>query len=386
VKNLLFNAGYILGRNRNPWIDYARGICIVLVVFRHVFEGLGNVGEGSYSYPWLKYINIFFFSFRMPLFFIVSGVFLGSSLLRKGIGGYISNRFNTIFYPLLVWGIIQVTLQLAFAGYVNADREAVDYLNLIIKPRRIEQFWYLNALFFVSVLYALTHWYIKFKPVQQLLMGLLMFSVAAWCRVNQLELGFLGDVLFFYVFFAIGNLVSDFITNSQSYRWFYSWRTIWVLLPVFVALQHYFTRLNLMHNDDYYVQYYRPDIYILTALVGCTFIMCVSFLLQKWNVLKGLRVLGYHSLYIYVMHLMITAGLRILFTAVFGIKNVLLLMVICLAGGLLLPVMLYNLAEKAGLWWLFAAKKRESAAPVKQDARVFFQRNVVTPRESMREK
>jgi fucose 4-O-acetylase-like acetyltransferase len=151
VKNLLFNARHILGRDRNPWIDYARGICILLVVYRHVFEGLTNVGVGSNSYPVLKYFNIFFFSFRMPLFFIVSGIFLGSSLLRKGVGGYINNRFQTIFYPLMVWGIIQVTLQLSFADYVNAKRFPIDYLNLIFDPRKIEQFWYLNALFFVSV-------------------------------------------------------------------------------------------------------------------------------------------------------------------------------------------------------------------------------------------
>ncbi len=384
MRNLLFNARYILGRNRNPWIDYARGICILLVVYRHVFEGLANVGVGSNSYPVLKYFNIFFFSFRMPLFFIVSGVFLGGSLLRKGVGGYVNNRFQTIFYPLLVWGAIQITLQLSFADYVNAKRLPIDYLNLVFDPRKIEQFWYLNALFFVSVLYAIMNWYVKFKPVQQLVTGLFFYSIASWCYMRGYNIGFLIDVLFFYVFFAIGDIVSDMILNSKNYKVFSSWRTLLLMLPLFVALQHYFTRLNLLYQNDYHVQYYRPDIYIVTALVGCAFVMNVSFVLQRLNIFRFLRVLGYHSLYIYVMHLMITAGARVLLVRVLGIENIPVIMILSIAGGVLLPMMFYNLAERAGAWWLFTMKRKKESKPREEAAPgIYFQRGLVTPKESV---
>jgi len=382
--NLLFNARHILGRNRNPWIDYARGICILLVVYRHIFEGLATVGVGSNSYPLLKYFNIFFFSFRMPLFFIVSGVFLGASLMRKGVGGYVNNRFQTIFYPLLIWGTIQITLQLFFADFVNARRTPIDYLNLIFNPRKIEQFWYLNALFCVSVLYAITSWYLKFKPVQQLVTGLFLYSIAAYCLMREIQIGFMIDVLFFYVFFAIGDTVSDFIQNGKNYKLFTSYRTLLLLLPVFIALQHYFTRLNLLYADDYYVQFRRPDLYIITALVGCAFVMNVSFVLQKLNIFRFLRVLGYHSLYIYVMHLMITSGLRNLLVRVLEIDNIPLIMAISVLGGVLIPIMFYNLAERAGAWWLFTIRRKKESRPREGAAAgIYFQRGIVTPKESM---
>ncbi len=382
MKDFLFNAQHILGRNRNPWIDYARGICILLVVYRHVFEGLANVGVGSNSYPLLKYFNIFFFSFRMPLFFIVSGIFLGGSLMRRGFNGYVNNRFSTIFYPLMIWGTIQVTLQLVFAGYVNAERVPLDYLNLIFNPRKIEQFWYLNALFFVSVMYAAIAWYAKFKPVQQLLLGLLMYSVAGWCYANNLQIGFLIDVLFFYVFFAIGDIVSDLIINGKNFKLLSSYKMLLMLLPVFVALQHYFTRLNLLNGDDYYVQFYRPELYIITALVGGAFVMNISFVLQKLNIFRFLRVIGYHSLYIYVMHLMVTAGTRVLMVRVIGTENVPLIMVVSVAAGIMIPIVLYNLAEKSGMWWLFRMKKEKTEKP-KEDKGAYFQRALITPKESM---
>jgi len=360
--NYLFNAQKILNRSRYPWIDYARGITILLVVYRHVFEGLGNVGEGSGSYAGLKYFNIFFFSFRMPLFFIVSGIFVGGSLLRKGVGDYIGNRFQTIFYPLMVWGSIQISLQLLFAGYANAEREPMDYLHLIIDPRKIEQFWYLNALFFVSVLYALVHWYGKIKPWQQLILGVILYAVSGYCHIHNIHIGFLIDVTFFYLFFAVGHVFSDLVLNTKNHSVLTSWRTTLVALPFFVLVQHYFTYLNLLHKDDYYVQYQQPAIFAITALLGGAFVIQVSFLLQKLDIMRFLRVIGYHSLYIYVMHLMITSGLRSFLLKSVGIQNIPVLLVVSVTAGVILPVILYNIAERAGAWWLFTLKKPATGA------------------------
>ncbi|WP_276485214.1 acyltransferase family protein [Paraflavitalea pollutisoli] len=355
--NFLFNSQKILNRSRYPWIDYARGITILLVVYRHVFEGLANVGEGSGSYENLKYLNIFFFSFRMPLFFIVSGIFIGSSLTRKGIGEYIGNRFQTIFYPLMVWGSIQITLQLLFAGYASAARSPFDYLNLLIDPRKIEQFWYLNALFFVSVLYALVHFYGKARAWQQVVLGLILYSISGYCLVNRIHIGLLNDILFFYLFFAIGHLFSDWVLNTKNHAILTSWRTTLIALPFFVLVQHYFTYLNLLHEDDYYVQFQRPVIFAVTALIGGAYVIQVSFLLQKLNVLRFLRVIGYHSLYIYVMHLMITSAIRSGLVKLFGIENIPVLMIVSVTMGVVLPIILYNLFEKMGAWWLFTLKK-----------------------------
>ena len=360
--NYLFNAQKILNRSRYPWIDYARGITILLVVYRHVFEGLGNVGEGSGSYAGLKYFNIFFFSFRMPLFFIVSGIFVGGSLVRKGIGDYIGNRFQTIFYPLMVWGSIQISLQLLFAGYANAEREPMNYLHLIIDPRKIEQFWYLNALFFVSVLYALVHWYGKVKPWQQLILGGILYAVSGYCHIHNIRIGFLIDVSFFYLFFAVGHVFSDLVLNTKNHSILTSWRTTLIALPVFVLVQHYFTYLNLLHQDDYYVQYQQPAIFAITALLGGAFVIQVSFLLQKLDIMRFLRVIGYHSLYIYVMHLMITSAFRSLMLKSLGIENIPVLLVVSITAGVILPVILYNIAERAGSWWLFSLKKPATAS------------------------
>lgn len=356
--NYLFNSKFVLSTSRYPWIDYVRGITIILVVYRHVFEGLVNVGEGSISYPFLKYTNIFLFSFRMPLFFIVSGLFVHFSLKKKGIAEYINKRFSTIFYPLLVWGSIHISLQLLFADYVHANRIPMDYLNLIIWPRRIEQYWYLNALFFVGALYAIIKVKLKFTAWMQVLTGVVLFAVASFIR-DRMEIGFLIDVMFFYMFFAIGDLIADFILNTKNYKWLTSVYTMLVILPLFLFIQHQFTLINLEAKDDYFVQYHMPALYAVAALVGAGFIINIAFILERYNLARVFRVIGYHSLYIYVMHLMITAFTRIFFVRVLNIDNVLPIMIVSLILGIVIPIIVFNITNRMGAWWLYTSRKKE---------------------------
>jgi fucose 4-O-acetylase-like acetyltransferase len=363
----LFNSRYILSRDRHAWVDYARGICIILVCYRHTYEGLANASVlHAEDYPLLKYLNVFFFSFRMPLFFIVSGIFVGLSLAKKGVIEFVKDRFRYILYPCLVWGVIQITLQLVWSDYVNADREPMDYLYLLIAPRKIEQFWYLNALFFVSILYAFLKIKAKLKPWVQLVLGIVLYAISAYCTMNYIDIGFLGDVFFFYPFFAVGDCISHLITNPKKHPFIATRKMFFLMLPIFFAAQYYFTSINLQHNNDYYIQHFQPALFALIALSGCIFALNVSFLLQEWNIARFLRVIGYHSLFIYVMHLMIIAAFRAFYLRVLGGENLPLFMTIGVLSGVFIPIIFYNLAERAGMGWLFALKKRKTtpeAAP-----------------------
>ena len=381
MKELLFNAKSVLSRSRYPWVDYARGICILLVCYRHVFEGLATVGEGSVSYPLLKYSNIFFFSFRMPLFFIVSGFFFAAVSSRNTVKDFISKRFQTIFYPLLVWGAIHISMQLAFANYVNAKRVPFDYINLIINPRQIEQFWYLNALFFVGVFYVLIKHYFKVKAWQQLFLGAMLYLYSGYLHRQEINVGFISDVMFFYPFFAIGDILSSFVFNPKNYKFLSSPLTFILLTPVFILVQYYFTGINLELKDDYYVQYNVPLLYAIAALTGGAFIINFSFMLERLDVLRFLRVIGYHSLYIYVMHLMITSFTRIFFVRVLGYTEVPLIMIAAVTLGIVIPIAVFNLANRFGAYWLFTLRK-PVATGERQTPHLKMQVGLVSPKES----
>jgi fucose 4-O-acetylase-like acetyltransferase len=354
--DLFFNSQKILGNTRYAWIDYAKGICIILVTFRHVQEGLHPAGT-EYLYPGLKFADVFFFSFRMPLFFIVSGIFLGGALERKSVSGYIGSRFKTIVYPLLVWGTIQVTLQLLFKGYVNVDRQPIDYLNLIIKPREIEQFWYLHTLFLTGSFYAIMKVHAKFKIIHQLMLGVLLYAVTGYFRYNNLyEHLFIFDVFFYYIFFAVGDMFGKFVLDQKNFKVISARRTFLLFTPVFLILELYFTNLNISNKWDYYVQNQMPALFIFVGMVGGAYLIHCSFLLQKLDVLKFIRVIGYHSLHIYVIHLAVTAGTRIFFREVLHYDNFVVLLIISTILGIGVPIIFYNITDRLGMWWLFTLK------------------------------
>lgn len=295
----------------------------------------------------------------MPLFFIVSGLFVAISLSKKGLRNYIADRFKIIFYPLLIWGAIQITLQLKFAPYVNAHREVIDYLNLIIYPRKIEQFWYLNALFVVGVIYAFIKVKLKLTNMQHLIVALLFYALGAYFHAIRTGAFIFTDVFHYYLFFAIGDNISAFMLNENNTRYFTQWKYVLSVFICFLITHYFFTKINLRYNQDFYIEHYMPLFFVVVALTGCCFVVQISFLLQKADVLKFLRVVGYHSLYIYVMHLIVLAATRALLVHVFGINSVPVLLCSGIFVGIVIPVLLYNILSKAGAWWLFSLKRTE---------------------------
>src|ERR1700739_798243 len=125
----LFNSRYILNEKRWLWIDYDKGISIILVGFGHCCFILGEHGVSLTDHPIINYVNTFFYGFRMPLFFIVSGLLVGRSLNKKGFEGYVSDRANNILYPLFVWGGIQITLELLVNSVTHNTITAWNYLD-----------------------------------------------------------------------------------------------------------------------------------------------------------------------------------------------------------------------------------------------------------------
>ena len=97
------------GQNaRLDWVDTAKGLCIVLVVMMHATLGVGEAmgGEG-----FMHSVVAFARPFRMPDFFLVSGLFL-SRVIDRDWRTYSDRRVVHFFYFYLLWLLIQSALKL----------------------------------------------------------------------------------------------------------------------------------------------------------------------------------------------------------------------------------------------------------------------------------
>jgi len=357
----ILNSESILSKKRWVWIDSDKGISILLVGFGHCLLVLRNHDLNLDSYPTINYISLFLYGFRMPLFFIISGIFIASGLKRKGLNGYIANRADTILYPLVLWGAIEITLQILTSRYTNNGITPMYYLDLLIDPRKTGHFWYLNTLFCIGVIYAILRAKLNIKPPVQVIIGIVLYFISAYIHINELNAGFLTDICEFYLFFSLGDLISNVLLEEKNARRFSSFKVFIPLLILFLFIQYHFARINLHGGLDgiNYVERKMPFFFLLEALVGCTISINFSFLLQKYNALNFLRVIGFHSLFIYCMQIIVMTITRVVLVNIFKITYIPVLILTIWVSGTFVPMLFYDLCMRLNIWWLFTLRKPE---------------------------
>ena len=346
-----------LKKSRLYWVDYLKGIAIILVVYRHSLLGIQSSGIKAPAY--LENANLVFFSFRMPLFFMLSGIFASLSLQKRSVQRYIGSKFETLIYPYFIWVIIQVTLQIVLSGFTNSNRSVVDYTYIFYQPRNLDQFWYLPALFNATVVYVLIKKYITEKWWAFMMIALGFYFLSPYLQ----NISMLSDWMEFYIFFAIGDTISRLFFHEKAQSFFKNPFTLLLAIPFFIMAQMFY-----LSNHMYYqtTATMRAE-FLLIALVGCFTMLAFSFRLQKWNVASWLRILGYHSINIYVMHVMIAAFTRIFLTHVLAVHNPFIILGSCIVTGAILPVMIYNLfIHDHGLWFLFTYRRKKPKPELKE--------------------
>lgn len=332
----LFNPQVIHNR-RMPWIDYAKAIAIVLVVYRHILIGFTRADIDINR--WLLVANEVVYTFRMPLFFILTGIFIRRSISKRGNQSFVRNKAITLLYPYFIWGGLQITIQIFLSGYINANRSWIDYAYLVIKPRAIDQFWFLYAMFNTSVTFLLAFRLWNGHRIGLLLTGIVLHYLSTWLvGVNVLY-----DITYYFLFIVVGDYVASLIFQEGFRKYFASGRMFFILLPFFVLSQWIW-----LHYGDVNVFAFAT-----IALIGCALMINLSFLLAHHQIFSYLRVLGYHSLYIYIMHVMVSAAVRVFLVQVVGVTHFTILFVLCLSLAVVLPVIAYNLLLKLGVWFLF---------------------------------
>lgn len=322
---------------RNLWVDYAKAIGIVLVVYGHVDRGLFNSGLHVNKDLFLL-IDSIIYSFHMPLFFFLSGLFFLSSFKRRGAGDLVLSKIDTIVYPYLLWSILQGSVQAVMSEYTNGNASFSGVFALW-EPKA--QFWFLYALFFIFIVATI----------------LTMISP----KRGVLIVGAVGLFLYFYNFgFAI-NFFVVYIANNLIYfalgMMLMAWFKIeklgqkqWLLglAAAFVIGQYLFHGpLGLDYQD-------KGLALFLLASVSILFVVSISVWLTQYSQ-PWLLALGVYSMGIYVMHTLASSSLRIIFDKFLGVENYTFHLVLGCAAAILLPLIALKIIEKFKIPYVLSA-------------------------------
>jgi len=138
----------MVGRERIVWLDYAKGVGILLVVLGHIVRGLVDNGLVSPNNSGFHWFDFTLYTFHMPLFFLLSGMTAKASLDR-GKSNFVRGKLWTIAYPYVLWSILFGILRVLFSSKgVTWDRLAW----IAIYPMSI--FWFLYVLFMCHMAFA----------------------------------------------------------------------------------------------------------------------------------------------------------------------------------------------------------------------------------------
>jgi uncharacterized membrane protein YcfT len=183
---------------RLDWVDVAKGICIILVVMMHATLGVekatGDVSDLNAFIEWAK-------PFRMPDFFLISGLFLAARIDRPW-RQYLDTKVVHFAYFYVLWLTIQFALKApGMVAEHGATATFADYLMSFLVPFGTLWFIYLLMIYFVVAKLL--------KPLPKVLV--LVAAAAMHVFVPHTDIFILDEFANRFVFFYSGYALAPFI-------------------------------------------------------------------------------------------------------------------------------------------------------------------------------
>jgi uncharacterized membrane protein YcfT len=342
-------------RHRVAWVDTAKGICIIFVVMMHSTLGAGAEmgGEG-----FMHWVVAFARPFRMPDFFLVSGLFL-ARVIDRDWRSYADKRVLHFAYFYLLWLVIQSGLK--YGGVSNGS--ALGFLQhlavSLVEPYSTLWFIYILAVFSLVT-----------KALRRVPPAVILAAAAAlqimpihsnWYLVEEFcdrWVYFLVGYLFATQIFAVAGAAGERPRRALALL------ALWALVNGALAL----TPIQWGHATTLAE---LPGVEFLAGLAGAIAIVALAALVTLTGRAGFLRYCGQNSIAIYLAFFLPMAVTRTLLIGS-GVADVGLVSLVTTIIAVLVPLAIERLVRHTPLFFLFrrpalfhlkAAKARPSFQP-----------------------
>ncbi|MBZ0216704.1 MAG: acyltransferase family protein [Fimbriimonadaceae bacterium] len=333
--------------SRVSWVDYAKGLCIVMVVMMHSTLGVeAAAGETG----WMHYLVAFAYPFRMPDFFLIAGLFL-SLRIDHPWRSYLDKKVLHFVYFYVLWMTIQFTVKApVMVADVGAQVTVLHYFESFIEPFGTLWFIYLLPVFFVATKLAREA---RVSP-------LLVWIIAAELQILPIHTGWLvidefaGRFVYFYSGYLLARHVFSLADRVEANKG----------LAV-VGLAGW----ALANGALVYLGYAKlPVIGLALGFAGAAAVVCAAVLLSQSRLFEPLRYFGEHSIVIYLAFFLPMAASRILFMKFGAIEDIGSISLMVTAIGVSAPIFLFWAVRNTPLSFLFV-RPRGAGLMVESDSR-----------------
>jgi fucose 4-O-acetylase-like acetyltransferase len=318
------------GKERLVWIDIARGIGVILVVFGHILDGqlrAGLLPPGALA-RWTAYA---LYTFHMPLFFFLAGLNVSHSL-ERGRDAFLQSKLWTIAYPYFLWSLIQGGVIMSLGRAVNTPVTLEDLAAIPYRP--MAQFWFLYSLMICHLVAAATDAG-KRKFVLASLAALSLVAFYLTPTHTRMVL-----TLYNFPLYVVGIFVNRAVAAFEPTYWRGA-ILIWLGFAAIVAFAG---------NESNF------DEQAITAIPACVLGIFGVIWVSKLMARRGgewLAKVGVMSMTIYILHLLAGAGVRFILLRLHFPPMPALYLLIGTAVGVLAPMLAHMLFTRVGLLpWL----------------------------------
>jgi len=308
---------------RVDWVDYAKGICIVMVVMMHSVLGV-ELAAGKTGF--MHVVVAFAKPFRMPDFFMISGLFL-PLVINRDWRPYLDRKVVHFAYFYVLWVTIQFGFKApGFATEHGWAHVGFEYLESFIDPFGTLWFIYLLPIFFIVI------------KLTRNVPAILVWGTAALLESAHVATGWTVPDEFCarFVYVYSGYLFADYVFALSDRA-----RARPALALIGLALWA-FANASLVAigvSEE-------PVISLALGLSGACAIITTGTLLARVRWLNFLRFCGEHSIVIYLAFFLPMASTRTLLLKTGIIHDIGLISVIVTAVGVAGALLIW----RAALW------------------------------------
>jgi uncharacterized membrane protein YcfT len=315
---------------RIDWVDYAKGICIVMVVMMHSVLGV-ELAAGQTGF--MHVLVAFAKPFRMPDFFLISGLFL-SVVIDRDWRTFLDRKVVHFAYFYVLW----VTIQFGFKAPSFAAESSWPHVGFLYLESFIEPFGTLWFIYLLPVFFVVT------KATRQM-PPLAIWFVAAALEMAHIVTGWtvIDEFGARFVYFYSGYLFAGHVFALSDRA-----RARPALALAGLAL---WALVNGGLVKSGFSEW--PLISLISGLAGACAIVTMGTLLARAHWLNFLRFCGEHSIVIYLAFFLPMAATRTLLLRSGLIHDIGTISLIVTVVGVVGALALWRIALKVGANFLF---------------------------------
>ncbi len=314
---------------RIDWVDAAKGLTMTLVVMKHAtYNDAAVLHQVPYIFNFLCEFTI---PFRMPLFFLVAGLF-AMRALKSDTRQFIDSKVLHFLYFYLLWSVIQIGLKIVLP---HDSEWAVSYKDLLLIP--LEPF---GLLWFI---YALSVFFVLMRLLRDVRKPIVIgFALALY--FSNLNTGWTmpDEFAHRFIFFVCGVYGAPYVFQMAEWARTHMRQALAASAALLIAVGF----IVFSGAVDYRVME------LLTGFIGgsATLMLVVMLVARGWGGL--LTYIGSRSLYVFLAFFLPMAATRTLLVKL-GVLNGDLLTLACIVMAVGMPLLAYRIVKDTPLAFFF---------------------------------